>query len=243
MRRGCLVIALTTTASLFGGSIAYAQAPPPRLFAVDGAVTDSALRPVGDAVVSIVGTSIAVITGANGRFLITGLPSGRHTLNVRKIGFEPVVAAVESERSDTLHVAFSLQSFVPILGGVRVVGERKSLAMREFDDRRAKGGGQFITQAEIEKRNVVFTSHLFRPLLGVVVKGTLLNRRAGLTECPMTFYVDGVKIPSPLIDVHLPSPPSIAGIEVYTSTATAPLQYRSTENGFCGVVLVWTRVG
>jgi hypothetical protein len=213
------------------------------MFVVDGAVTDSALRPVGDAVVSIVGTSIAVITGPNGRFLITGVPAGRYTIQVRKIGFEPIAASVESERSDTLHVAFSLQSAVPVLAGVRVEGERLGPAMREFEDRRARGEGQFITQADITKRNVVFTSQLFRPLLGVVIKGTLLNRRHGLSECPMTFYVDGVKIPSVLIDKDLPSPPNIAGIEVYTSTATAPLQYRSTENGFCGVVLVWTRVG
>ncbi len=243
MRRSTIAFVFATTGSLFGGSIAYGQAPPPRLFAVDGAVTDSALRPVGDAVVSIAGTSIAVVTGQNGRFLITGLPSGRYTIQVRKIGFEPVVAAVESERSDTLHVAFSLESFVPVLAGVRISGERKSLAMREFDDRRAKGGGQFITQVDIAKRNVVFTSQLFTTLLGVKVDLLLFNRRHGLTLCPMQFYVDGVRFPVRILDQDLPSPASIAGIEVYTSTATAPLQYRTTESGHCGIVLVWTRVG
>lgn len=223
--------------------VAFGQAPPPRLFIVDGAVTDSALRPVGGAIVSIAGTSIVVVTGENGRFAIAGLPTGRYTIQVRKIGFEAISASVESERSDTLHLAFALQSFVPVLGGVRIYGERTSLRMQEFEGRRARGGGQFITQADIYRRNVPLTSSLFRTLLGVEVRLQLHNRRHGLALCPMTFYVDGVKTLVGILDRDLPSPSNIAGIEVYTSTATAPVQYLPTENGFCGVVLVWTRAG
>ena len=80
--------------------------------------------------------------------------------------------------------------------------------------------------------------------------GRLQSLRAG---CPMTFYVDGVHIPSPDLDRDLPSPHEIAGIEVYIDSGDIPPQYksfgrdlgvpRSRSGGFCGVVLLWTRSG
>jgi len=40
----------------------------------------------------------------------------------------------------------------------------------------------------------------------------------------------------PISDIH--------GIEVYSGPATVPVEYRnSLPNGFCGLVMIWTRHG
>ena len=67
----------------------------------------------------------------------------------------------------------------------------------------------------------------------------------------MTIYVDGVRFNSlsqlknTRGDNHifindLVSANSIAGIEVYPRSVTAPPKYQSL-NGTCGVVLIWTK--
>lgn len=211
---------------------------------LDGVVTDSALRPVESALVLLLGSNVSVTTGANGRFRIVHVPAGTHFVVVRRIGYEPASSAIEVGSNDTLRLSYVLLRSPRELEAVRISTPRAALAIREFEARRAGGGGQFIGQADIDKRNPRLTSDLFRSLVGVTVTSQLLNRRAGIArQCPMQFYVDGVAIPTPFIDRDLPLPREIAGIEVYQSTATAPLQYRSAASGFCGVVLVWTRVG
>ena len=56
-----------------------------------------------------------------------------------------------------------------------------------------------------------------------------------------------MKPPLPIPYHHervLPGPKEIAGIEVFLSPGTIPLQYRTISGGgFCGVVLVWTKDG
>jgi hypothetical protein len=57
-------------------------------------------------------------------------------------------------------------------------------------------------------------------------------------------YIDGVQLPAePNID-NIVMPKELAGIEIYSGPATIPLQYKSTSaGGFCGVILLWTRIG
>jgi len=51
---------------------AEAQAHP-ALGAIDGAVTDTSLTPLANAIASILGSDVRVATGANGRFRIVAL--------------------------------------------------------------------------------------------------------------------------------------------------------------------------
>jgi hypothetical protein len=78
-----------------------------------------------------------------------------------------------------------------------------------------------------------------------IVGGLAMSRRSlPAKSCPYQFFIDGVEIPTPRVDIDLPSPKEIAGIEVYNSAETIPLQYKNTHGaGFCGVILLWTRSG
>ena len=217
----------------------------PAMGVIDGAVTDTNLVSLADATVSILGSTLKVVTGANGRFQILAVPAGHYILVVRRLGFAPVSSAVQVAAGDTVRASFALERLVTALDTVKVAGRRLSMRMAEFEDHRKLGQGQFMTQAEIEKRNAIYPEDLIRSFAGVnVVGGHALSKRMGLRSCPMQFFLDGVAIRSPDLTSDLPTPKEIGGIEVYVGSAMVPLQYKTTRGGgSCGVILIWTRDG
>jgi hypothetical protein len=232
-----------------GAQLAHAQ---PRLApgTIDGLVTDTTLAPLADATVSILGSSIKVVTGRNGRFRILSLPAGQYILVVRHLGNAPVSTALQVAGGDTLHMSFALERIVTALDTVVVATKHYSMRMAEFEQRRRSGFGEFMTQAEIDKRNGVFVSDLLRTFKSVYVlesgfSAVALNRRfaPGTRTCAFQVWVDGVLLP-PSVNLHdLPAPKALAGIEVYSGPATIPLSYKTTSGAFCGTILVWTKDG
>src|SRR5690349_17504643 len=61
---------------------------------VRGRVTDAGQRPVTDAQVSVVGTTLGAITNATGEYFIANVPAGARQLRVRRIGFTALERAV-----------------------------------------------------------------------------------------------------------------------------------------------------
>ena len=53
----------------------------------------------------------------------------------------------------------------------------------------------------------------------------------------MSYFING--LPASLDQVDVLSPDYVEGVEVYRSTAQAPVEYRRRER--CGVTLVWLR--
>jgi hypothetical protein len=222
---------------------------------IDGVVSDSNLVPIQAAQVSIVRTGIRIGTGPNGRFRIVDVPPGEYIVIVRRVGFHPTSAIVQVQETDTLRLSYTLERLTTMLDTVVISEKRQSLRMMEFEARRKVGFGQFMTQDEIEKRNSVFATELFRkfPSINVSPSQTsalpvyyALSRREGgnpnVGACPMQVFLDGVRLPTPFNLELLPSPKEFAGIEVYSGASTTPPQYAGYNSG-CGVILVWTRDG
>src|SRR6185503_8643473 len=71
-------------------------------------------RPLPSATVSIDGTRLGGITGTEGRFTIAGVPVGRQTVRVRRIGYGPDSATVTiaAEQSATADFALSPQALL-----------------------------------------------------------------------------------------------------------------------------------
>jgi hypothetical protein len=220
---------------------------------IDGVVTDTGLVSLGDATASILGSTVQVVTGANGRFRIVGLPAGQYILVVRHLGYAPTSTALQAAPGDTLRMSFALTRIATALDTVVVTTKRYSMRMAEFEDRRKLGFGHFLTQADIEKRNGTFVSDLLRPILSVrIADGRkrfdqfAVNYRDG---CYFQLFLDGVALPTPTNLMDLPTPRELAGIEVYSGPATIPLQYKPLGHkgvgggGFCGVILIWTKDG
>src|SRR5215475_3293929 len=221
---------------------------------IDGVVTDSNLVRLTGATVSIVGTTTEVTTDERGHFRISGIPSGRVMLMVRRIGYVSLPSVLEIVAGDTLRSSFALERVVPALDTVVVAARMPDDALSEFEQRRRVGLGQFLTRQQIEKLHFVETvTYLLTFQSTQLIDRTLLNRRdRPLRNCPYQFFLDGVLINTPNVITDLPRPAELEGIEVYSGPATIPLQYKPVGagaapgpngGGACGVVLLWTRRG
>jgi hypothetical protein len=231
--------------------LSLAQNPAPvgaRTGIILGVVTDSALRPVAAAHVSILFTRVRVTADSNGRFAITQLPAGNYVLAIRRLGFHAITASVALGEGDTLRPAFSLEPTPVELSPVAVTANRGSSRLREFEERRALNTGEFWTQAQIDSRHAVSTVDILRESVRTRVvpsgpKQIAMSRRQW-TACPMQVYVDGVAAPGDL--GQLPAPGEIMGIEVYSGPAEEPiwLPIGPPEGRHsCGAILVWTKDG
>ena len=223
----------------------------------DGVILDTALVPLQSATVSILGSETRVVTGPNGRFRISQLKPDSYVVFVRRLGFEMVSATVQILASDTTRVSFTLQPAATKLGAAIITAQSVSPRMAEFEERRefvAKfGGGQFMAQDEIEKRNTVFASELIRTFHGIQV-GEGNDPRSGRgsyatsgrapgsinVTCYPAVWLDGVLLPGPVNLENLPSPKELAGIEVYPGPAGVPARYAAGGMA-CGAILIWTR--
>jgi hypothetical protein len=227
---------------------------PPAFGLIRGVVTDSGLHPIEGADVSIVLSNIHVATDARGRFEISIVPAGGYLLMARGLGFRPIATGVSVSPGDTARPAIMLEPSAAELPAVTIVEHKASDRLREFDERRARGNGEFFTQAQIEARNVVSIVDMLYQAKGIrIIKGGGLiatSARQG-TYCPMQVYLDGVALagsgPDRPFDLTLlPSPKEIMGIEIYSGPSSVPqwLPNGPVSSGHrCGVIVVWTRDG
>lgn len=214
----------------------------PHFGVIEGVVTDSALVPLGDATVSLLASNVRVVTGPNGRFQIRDLRPGAYIAIVRRIGYEAASLSVQIAAGDSLRPSITLLRASTKLDTVAIHGERRTAPMQQFEDRRKLGCGHFITQAEIEKRNPVALSDMLHTIPSVLVDPGGLIHNMRQNGCPFNIFVDGVKLPIGSID-NTAVPKDVAGIEIYMGAATIPFQYKSPSGSFCGVILLWTRIG
>ena len=230
------------------------RAPPAGT--IDGFVGDSNLVALQAAEVRILSSNVKVSTGPNGRFRIERVPVGQYVVIVRRAGFRPTSELV-LVTSDTLRLSYTLERGTTLDAAV-VTAERRSPRMAEFEMRRKLGRGDFMTEDDIKKRNSVYTTELLRRFQSVSVGPSYTSGSGGMPDwyalskreganpqtgaCPFAVFVDNVSMPTPFNLDMLPSPRSLAGIEVYNGTATTPPQYSGTNRG-CGVILIWTKDG
>jgi hypothetical protein len=231
--------------------------PLAALGVIDGVVTDTTLRPVSFAEVVVFRTGISLQTDAHGRFRFVDVPAGQYIVIVRRLGFRPVSAVVQVMARDTLRLAYTLEPGQNLLDSV-VVSERSvSLRMLEFEQRRKEGRGFFITQEQIERRNLPIRMEYLRHAPSVTLTpshnasglseyvaisrregGTFLGDGAG--ACAMQVVLDGVPMPQRFPLELLPPPRELAGIEVYSGPASVPPQFSGADRR-CGMIIVWTR--
>ena len=233
--------------------------PIGQLAVIDGIVTDTLLRPLGSADVSVVGIGARVVTSENGRFRMLQVPAGQYLLVVRRIGYAPTSGIIQVPEADTVRLSYTLVRSDRMLDTVRVKERRVTMRMLDFEVRRKQGQGQFITLEEIERRGSLQTSDYMRSMRGVEVSrvttqafaGTqVYSRREGggfdaggqQQYCAMQVVLDGIILPRNFDLDLLPPPKQIAGIEVYTGAATIPPQFGGPDRR-CGLVAVWTRDG
>ena len=217
--------------------------------ALKGVVRSSTTgQPVRDARLMIWGSGQEDTSNVNGQFALRSLPSGTYTVEARAIGFLPKRAIVDMSDSVETVADLNLDVFVPTIDTMRVRANRNpaSSGYAEFEKRKKLGGGYFIDEEQLSKRDPVYMADVFRQTPGVTVSladingDLVLMRGAGSTPaCVPTVFVDGMRVVNTDGNLeNLINPQTVKAVEVYTRTASIPAQFQG-QNG-CGSLVIWT---
>jgi hypothetical protein len=137
-----------------------------------GTALDSMKTPVADAEVSIPDLGLVASTDARGNFRITGVAVGRHSVRVRKIGYDVVDQSVVFAAGAVTEKALVL-SRITTLDSVNVTARNAPVdeAMRLFEENRKIGLGKFLTRDDLEKSRDRRMGDLLAQMPGVKTEG------------------------------------------------------------------------
>lgn len=218
-----------------------------------GKVTDADRSPLPRVQVRLTGTTLEVETQPDGTFTLSGIAPGRHTVELRLLGYAAKAEIVDVSAGSTLNVLFSLMRAAVELDTVSVRA-RLNPHLEGFEQRRVRGVGRFFTRAEIVKTNARGISDVLRRVPGFMLQpakdndGSMVEsgRTSRTGNCPVLYYLNGSPLPvaaggSINSFVQLDA---VEGIEVYSGGSQIPPQFNSAGfRSLCGVVVVWTRMG
>jgi hypothetical protein len=214
---------------------------------VRGVVRDSVGLPLVGARVSVPGTGAEGTSSGGGLFTFDSLPGGSWMVEARAVGFEPRRVAVDFLDATVAEAEIRLEGLAPRLDTVKVQADRWTREMAAFEERRKQGGGYFLDDLQLEKRNAVFVSDMMRGTPGItVIPGggggrdrVLMRGTAGAGSCAPAIFLNGMNTPVPdgQLD-NLVASAEVRGVEVYTRTGSTPPQFQS-RNG-CGSIVIWT---
>lgn len=214
----------------------------PQVGVVTGRVTDAATgRPLDGARVSVVGTQLAAAANADGRFTITGVPVGQHTVRVSRIGFAPLTqtVGVTAGQRATITVAMTAQAVQ--LNAVVSTGYGTQTKAN------TTGANDVVSGTEITNRPVSNVTKGLQGLIpGVVAQDfggrpgadgaqVLIRGASTLGDNGALIIVDGV--PGEINNLN---PYDIESVSVLKDAASAAIYGARAGNG---VIIVRTRRG
>src|SRR2546427_3666706 len=218
-------------------------------------VTRASGAPIGDAQVSVSGTTVRAVTDASGRFRIPDVPGTTAVLEVRRIGFRAVQDTV---RAGDLNVRIALEEKALELSSVVVTGTPAATAQRELGNAVSRIDAASITQAAPinDVQNLLngrAAGVLIQPATGAVGSGSRIRIRGAssfsLGNQPLV-YVDGVRVDadfasgpqnqdfgsSSISRFNDFKPDDIASIEILKGPAAATLYGTEASNGVIQIV-------
>jgi hypothetical protein len=215
---------------------------------IRGVVRDPAHAPIPSATVEVDGTTAITRTNAEGRFTLTGIPTGSRTLVVHALPFSPMMMPVDvvEKEGDAVQVDMVRQVTLP---SVSVTGRQNlALVKLDYEQRRREGFGTFRDSTEIIKATSIRSVFQGIPSLTIAGKDQSAFYLFGPTQsmggdpaagCHLNVYIDGVLADEAVL-ISL-SKELIAAVEVYIRQEFAPAKYLLLNNN-CGIVLVWTKL-
>ncbi len=205
--------------------------------------------PIVGARVSIAGTTISALTGADGRVSLAGIPSGSQTVQVQLFGYAPAFRLVSLEPGQAATLSFAMRPTAFALPEIRVRAQRRPSYLQHagFERRKLLGTGAFVTRAQIQKQDPRMLSDELRRVPGMNLAPTAFGdsrasmvRTSGSTRCRIQYFVDGQQTVGFNID-DVP-PRDVEGLEIYKGASGIPAEY-NRGTAMCGVILIWTRRG
>lgn len=213
-------------------------------------VRDSSGFGIAGAELSVANGPQRATSDEQGVFHVVGLIAGTSTFRVRRLGFRPDSITVDVRPGSRASQVIVLQRVAQTLSAVVVQGSLRSQGrLAGFWQRRLNGNGHFYTRAEIDRRNLMQMTDLFRLIPGMNLSGrgvgrTQLRMRGASQGCWPLVWLDGNPLAAAEFDMDNIQPSSVEALEIYSGPATVPAQFMGPRGlGACGVVVVWTRDG
>jgi len=217
-----------------------------------GRITDVAGTPVREAQVAVEGGTAIAVTGPDGSFTLSGLPSGTTNAVVRKIGYAPAYRTVHLRTSEPQNLGVVLAAGARTLAQVNITA-RPDNALKKlgFLERRNIGmRSGFMLPEDIAKRQAKLFTDLFRTLpgfrvttsgFGQMVEGTRSSTGGTMAGC-VNIFVDRVAFeqmsPGDL-DAAFPIN-HIGALESYASASETPAEFQMAGRA-CATIVAWTK--
>lgn len=228
--------------------VATTAAAQGRVGGISGVVEDSLGSPIPNVEITAILASKSVRSDSVGHFLLVDLPAGNVSVSFRRLSYAPVILTIAVAAADTEEVKVTLGVVAQELKGVVVQAHPDQLRqLVEFETRRKRGIGHFITRGQIEDRHPLMLSDMLRTIPGAILinadngRTSVRFSRVARNNCPPQFFVDGVEVTGFSID-DMP-PGDVEGVELYAGAAGLPPEYNRVHGtSICGTVIIWTRI-
>jgi TonB-linked SusC/RagA family outer membrane protein len=244
MRRASTVASWTVLSMLLFTGAALAQ----ETGTITGMIQDlNTNAPIGGAQISITGTSLGTISGAEGRFLLQNVPAGGQTVRVTRIGFTEYSRDVTVQAGETLNLTIQMESEAIALERIVVTGvagetqrakvpfEVASLAEEDLGPVPQLNPVSAI-QGKVAGATVVSGSGRPGSAPSILLRGATSIDATGRDQEPL-YIVDGVILGSSIVDLDALD---IESIEIVKGAAAASLYGSRAANG---VVQITTKRG
>lgn len=219
---------------------------------VRGVVRSSLGLPIGGAQMRLVipagGSTPVVESDDNGSFTAAKVPTGTVWLVARRIGYRPDSVRLNVVADQTVEATVQLERIAVELSTVRVLGRRDVVGhLAGFYRRMSYGNGRFFTASDLERRNAVHMTDVFRmiPGLRIETRGFQNSVRMRGSRCAPLVWLDGQPLYAGEIDLDAFDPKSFDGIEVYSGAASVPVEFQGNQrmSSACGTIILWSKRG
>jgi hypothetical protein len=149
-------------------SLAHPLAAQARLA---GTVRDTTGGPIAGVEVSVEGTSRTATTDRAGAFQLDGLPTGTRSVTLRRVGYAPQTSIMKLADGDNALGDVVLTALPRELDTVRIREDlwREYPLLREFEENRKLGLGQFVTRQQLASQTGGFMTPIFGQLRGIMI--------------------------------------------------------------------------
>jgi len=191
----------------------------------------------------------AARTDVRGAFRLYTSDVDTLTITIRRLGYSVVSALIQSRNRQWDTVVVEMERLPQRLAAAQVkaaVTIRRN-GLRDFEERRDRGLGQFYTRDQIVARNTLRTSDVLRDARGVRLRqlraGAYGVRFASFANvrptCIPTLWLDGQRVIG--LEVDDVNAGDIEAIELYESWTSTPQQFSEGGSLPCGTIVIWTR--
>lgn len=181
-------------------------------------------------------------TDGDGRFVLPAVPRRSSQLVARALGFVPTLLAIDPVGDELELEDLAMQKVPYDLSTVTVTGQAMTANQLQFDVRRERGIGFFVSDSALAKipvvNSTVISAMIPRTAIQQTRQGPMIQLRRGSGFCRPRFFIDGYDNGNISAEEEGSLMARAKRVEVYTAS-NAPPQFNDFDG--CGVIVVWTR--